>query len=91
MEHARACGQRFACDFIRHFPPAAIMEALSDQPQARAQLLVLTTGIRQEIALRKSVALAAEDLQMALDEGLTDAEAVVTHLGLALRQLQSES
>jgi hypothetical protein len=73
-------GEHAARDFIRDFPPSAIMDALSEQPQVRAQLLALTTGIKREIALKKSAQLAAEDLQIALDEGVTDAEAVTQAL-----------
>lgn len=79
IEHALACGRRSPDDFIRHFPPAAIMEGLKDQPHLRGQLLVLATGLDEKIATRKSATSAAEDLQIALDEGEIDARAVLAH------------
>jgi len=77
VEHALGCGRRTAEDFIRHFPPAAIMVGLSDRPSLRANILVTTTGIKSRIASKKSAESAGEDLQIALDEGETNAETVV--------------
>lgn len=77
IEHALETGRRTAQDFIRHFPPDVIMEGLAAQPRLRAAILVLTTGLKQKIAEKKSWQSAAEDLQIALDEGETDAESVV--------------
>jgi len=78
IEHGLEIGRRTHADFIRHFPPSAIMEGLKNQPRLRAGILVLTTGVKQKIALKKSAASAADDLQIALDEGETDAESIVT-------------
>ncbi|HVJ21022.1 MAG TPA: hypothetical protein VM686_36680 [Polyangiaceae bacterium] len=78
IQHALACGRRSPDDFIRHFPPSAIMEGLKDQAQLRGRLLVMATGVKEKIAVRKSVTSAGEDLQIALDEGATTAEAVLT-------------
>jgi hypothetical protein len=78
IEHSLAVGRRTASDFIRHFPPSAIMTGLKDQPRLRAGILVLTTGLKQRIAVKKVAAAAADDLQMALDEGETDAQSIVT-------------
>ena len=78
IEHALEVGLRSPEDFIRHFPPSAIMEGLAEVPEIRASILVLTTGLRQKIAARKSWQSAAEDLQIALDERETDPESVVT-------------
>jgi hypothetical protein len=80
VEHTLEIGQRTPEDFIRHFPPAAIMAGLREQPLLRSQILVLTTGVKQKIALRKSATSAGEDLQIALDEGETDAESIVALL-----------
>ncbi|MEZ4221552.1 MAG: hypothetical protein R3B13_11545 [Polyangiaceae bacterium] len=77
IEHALESGRRTPEDFIRHFPPEAIMEGLANQPRLRAGILVLTTGLKQKIAARKSWQSAAEDLQIALDEGETDCESIV--------------
>jgi hypothetical protein len=77
IEHAFETGLRSPQDFIRHFPPSVIMQGLADQARLRAAILVLTTGLKQKIAEKKSWESAAEDLQIALDEGETDAESVV--------------
>lgn len=77
VEHSFEVGRRSAGDFIRHFPPGTIMKGLENQPGLRAAILVPTTGIKQKIALRKSWQSAAEDLQIALDEGETDAQSIV--------------
>lgn len=77
LEHAFQIGRRTPQDFIRHFPPRVIMEALSLRPDLRASLLVPTTGLKHKIALKKSWQSAGEDLQSALDEGETQARAVV--------------
>ncbi len=77
LEHALQIGRRTPQDFIRHFPPRAIMEALSLRPDLRASLLVPTTGLKHRIALKKTWQSAGEDLQSALDEGETQAKAIV--------------
>ena len=53
------------------------MKGLEHQPSIRASILVLTTGLKQKIAIKKSWQSAAEDLQISLDEGETDAESIV--------------
>ncbi|HVW30165.1 MAG TPA: hypothetical protein VHC69_32625 [Polyangiaceae bacterium] len=77
IEHSFVCGRRTPQDFIRHFPPRAIMKGLENQAGLRAAILVLTTGLKQKIALKKEWQDAATDLQIALDEGETDAESIV--------------
>ncbi len=77
IEHALAIGRRTPLDFIRHFPPHAIMEALADRKDLRASMLVPTTGLKHRIAIKKSWQSSAEDLQTALDERETDAPAIV--------------
>jgi hypothetical protein len=77
IEHGLEIGRRTPEDFIRHFPPAAIMKGLEHQPTLRSQILVLTTGIKQKIAMKKAASSAGEDLQIALDEGETDADSIV--------------
>lgn len=78
IEHGLGCGRRTPQDFIRHFPPTAIMQGLEYQPNLRANILVLTTGLKKKIALKKSWEDSATDLQIALDEDETDAESIVT-------------
>jgi hypothetical protein len=77
IEHGLEIGRRTADDFIRHFPPTAIMNGLGNKAHLRSQILVLTTGIKQKIAMKKSAQSAGEDLQIALDEGETDCDSIV--------------
>jgi hypothetical protein len=77
LEHAFQVGRRTPNDFIRHFPPRTIMEALARRPDLRAELLVPTTGLKQRIAIKKSWESAGDDLQTALDERETQPSAIV--------------
>lgn len=78
IEHGFDVGQRVPDDFIRHFPPGAIMRALESEPKLRANILVICAGTRHKIAIKKSAESCGEDLQIALDEDETDAETIVT-------------
>lgn len=78
IQHGLDAGRRTPEDFLRHFPPAAIMEGLRNRPELRARILSPTTGIKEPIALKKSVESSGEDLQIALDEGVTSPDTVVT-------------
>lgn len=78
IEHALAAGRRTHDDFMRHFTPTAIMEGLKNQPQLRANILVITTGVKTKIARKKDWESAGNDLQIALDEGEADAETIVS-------------
>jgi hypothetical protein len=80
IEHGLERGRRSPEDFIKHFPPSAIMMGLRDQPQLRANVLVIATGVRAKIALKKPAESCGNDLQIALDEGETDAETIVALL-----------
>jgi hypothetical protein len=77
IEHAFAIGRRTSRDFLRHFPPSAIMEALKDSPALRADILEHSTGVKRKVALKKSALSAGEDLQIALEEGEAVTEDVV--------------
>ncbi len=77
IEHSFQIGRRTSEDFIRHFSPRTIMEALSLRPDLRAGLLVPTTGLKHRIALKKSWQSAGDDLQSALDEGETKSIQIV--------------
>jgi hypothetical protein len=77
VEHGLHCGRRATDDFIRHFPPSSIMKGLEDHPELRASILVATTGVKEKIALRKSWQDAAADLELALEEGETNSQAIV--------------
>src|SRR5215510_3256651 len=78
MEHSLHIGRRSTDDFIRHFPPEAIMKGLESQPNLRANILAHTTGIKHKIATKKSWQSAADDLRIALEEKETDAAAVIS-------------
>ena len=76
-EHGLAHGMRSEADFIRHFPPRVIMAAIGDDSALRASLLEKTLGMKHKVGLRKSPTSAGDDLQIALEEGVTSAEAIV--------------
>ena len=71
--HALDNGYRTPDDFLRYFKPLELMEALESAPELRKELLVMAAGLHERIALRKSTQSAAEDLRIALDEGVTSA------------------
>jgi hypothetical protein len=71
MEYCFREGWRTPDDFVKHFPAETMMTALERAPELRVAILAAATGIYEEILRRKSPALAAEDLSLALDEGTT--------------------
>lgn len=70
LDHALDNGFRTADDFVRHFGPLELMQSLEEAPHLRKDILV-AAGVHERVALKKSVDAAAEDLRMALDEGVT--------------------
>ena len=78
IENGLHTGLRTQEDFIHHFPPTEIMMGLAERPDLRANILVPTTGVRAKIASKKSAESAGLDLQIALDEGETDAALIVS-------------
>ncbi len=54
------------------------MEGMAEHPELRASILSQTTGLKVKIAIKKSWQSAAEDLRIALAEGETDAQTVVS-------------
>lgn len=78
IEHGFSSGRRTPADFVRHFPPRAIMASLVKRPDLRARMLFATTGLRTPIGERKSIEDAAEDVRIALEVGETDAETIVS-------------
>src|SRR5687767_9476083 len=77
VEHALLVGRRSAKDFVKAFPARDIMYALRDQPRLRAKLLVTTTGLNEKVALKKPSSSAGEDLEIALNERVTEEDDVV--------------
>ncbi len=78
MDHAFREGWRTPDDFVKHFPADVIMSALKSAPDLRVAILAAATGIYEEILRRKTPALAAEDLRLALDEGTTSTLQLLT-------------
>jgi hypothetical protein len=70
-------GWRTPDDFLRIFPPQLLMQSLAAADSLRAQLLIQAAGVHERIARKKSISSGAEDLQIALDEGITDAAAIL--------------
>jgi hypothetical protein len=68
---------RSADDFLRYFPPRDIMQALSGQDTLRAGILIGAAGVHAKLARKKPPESAAEDLELALAEGVTDAEQIL--------------
>jgi len=77
LAHALAQGFRTADDFLRHFKPLDLMVALESAHELRAEILVKAAGVHQKIAIKKSTTSGAEDLRIAIEEGLTDAAAIL--------------
>lgn len=70
-------GWRTPDDFLRHFKPADLMQRLEKAPDLRASILVKAAGVHDRIARKKSTSSAAEDLRIALDEGVTTSSQVL--------------
>ncbi|HEY3252770.1 MAG TPA: hypothetical protein VGJ91_02440, partial [Polyangiaceae bacterium] len=62
---------------LRHFKPLDLMVALESAHELRAEILVKAAGVHQKIAIKKSTTSGAEDLRIAIEEGLTDAAAIL--------------
>ena len=77
LVHALQEGLRTPADFLRHFPPQALMDALDIARDLRAKILAGTAGVHEKIAKRKSTAAASEDLQLALDESVCEPSTVL--------------
>jgi hypothetical protein len=77
LDFALADGWRTAKDFLRHFSPRVLVESLARDDELRARVLMGTTRVNERLALRKTIESAAEDLTLALEEGLTDADKLV--------------
>jgi hypothetical protein len=74
LDFAMSDGWRTSKDFLRHFGPDVLMESLSRDDALRARVLIGTTRVNERLALRKTIASAAEDLAIALENGLTDSD-----------------
>lgn len=77
LHYALSEGWRTPEDFLRHFGPRTLVNALAGDDALRVRLLVATTRVNERLASRKTPASAAEDLSLALDEGLTSPSKVL--------------
>lgn len=77
VDHTLEDGWRTPEDFLRHFPPSAIVESLGNADELRVKLLVATTGTHEKIVRKKSRASATEDLEIALSENTTTPAALI--------------
>ena len=74
VQYALTEGWRSSSDFLRHFGPRTLISSLAADEQLRVRVLMATTRVNERLAMRKTDASAAEDLTLALEEGLTDAD-----------------
>lgn len=77
MQYALTEDWLSASDICEEFPPEALMTALEPARELRSRLLVEAAGVHTKIAPKKSVAAAAEDLSLALNEGVCTAETII--------------
>ncbi len=80
VAHVLERGFRTPEDFLRHFKPTDLMLGLEGAPDLRAKILIEGAGVHEKIARKKSTSSAAEDLKLALDEGVTNAAQLLTLL-----------
>ena len=72
-------------DLNEEFSAEQLMTALEGASDLRARLLVEAAGVHEKIAPKKSTSAAAEDLQIALDEGLCWRSSRPTSMSAILR------
>src|SRR5512142_887827 len=77
LQHTLANSWQTPDDFLQHFGPDVIMQALADADELRARLLIKLANVHERIAVKKSLSSATEDLRLALDEKVTTPEAVL--------------
>jgi len=70
-EYVLRIGERTPEDFIRHFPPTTIMNALAARPTERARIIAEATGVHDRVAHKMSPENSGEALQIALEEKVT--------------------
>jgi hypothetical protein len=73
-------GWRTPDQFLEWFGPATLEPALEAHPELRVHLLVEVACIPERIARGRSAAAAAQDLQLALEDGRADAARLVEQL-----------
>lgn len=70
-EYCLRISERSPEDFIRHFSPAAIMQALTSRPTERARIVSEATGVHEKVAHKMSPEASGEALQISLEEKVT--------------------
>lgn len=78
VAHALDNDWRTADDFLRQFAPIDLMKGLDASPDLRGLILTKAVGFHERIARKKSAESAAEDLRIALEEGVTTAEDILS-------------
>jgi len=77
IQHTLSNAWQTPDDFLQHFGPSAIMRSLAGADQLRSKLLVTLANVHEKIATKKSIDSAAEDLNLALEEGISTPEALL--------------
>ena len=80
VAHALDNDWRTTDDFLRQFPPLDLMKGLDTAPDLRGAILTKAVGFHERIARKKSAESAAEDLRIALEEGVTTAQDILALL-----------
>lgn len=80
VAHSLASGIRTTDDFIQAFPPIDIMRGLDPVPDLRGAILTKAVGFHERIARKKTAESAAEDLRIALEEGVATAADILSLL-----------
>ncbi len=81
MVHALQDGWATAEDFLRHFPPQKLVESLAEVEELRVSLLVKAARVHAKAAAKKSIESAAEDLAIAVSEGICEPSEVLEVYG----------
>lgn len=81
VAHALENDFRTAEDFLRLFPPIDLMNSLEGSPELRGEILTKAVGFHERVARKKSPESAAEDLRIALEEGVTTASDILDLVG----------
>jgi hypothetical protein len=77
IQHTLSNAWQTPDDFLQHFGPTVIMQSLVGVDALRSKMLVALANVHEKIAAKKSIESAAEDLKLALEEGITTPEAVL--------------
>ena len=80
VAHSLESGIRTTDDFIQAFPPIDIMRGLNPVPDLRGAILTKAVGFHERIARKKTAESAAEDLRIALEEGVATAADILSLL-----------